>query len=164
MNAKTITQLRLVIQGIHQPTATKVEDVVRKLGAVQAQDYYGALWGIGLRMKSATEDLVEKAIVDKKIVRSWPMRGTLHFTAADDLRWMLTYLAPRVLKRAASVHRQVELDAKTFRKSSKLIERALEGGKQLTREELYAVLEKSKINTGQLPWTAYPRIPRAREI
>lgn len=146
MNAKSITQLRLVIQGIHHPTATKVEEVVRKFGAVQAQDYYGALWGIGLRMKSATEEIIEQAIADKKIVRSWPMRGTLHFTTADDLRWMLTYLAPRVLKRAASVHRQVGLDEKTFIKSSKLVERALEGGKQLTREELYAVLEKNKIN------------------
>jgi hypothetical protein len=147
MNAKSITQLRLVVQGIHHPTTTKVEDVVRKFGAVQAQDYYGALWGIGLRMKSATEKSVEKAIADKKIVRSWPMRGTLHFTTADDLRWMLTYLAPRIIKRAASVHRQVELDAKTFRKSSTIVERALEGGKQLTREELYAFLEKSKIKT-----------------
>ena len=62
------------------------------LGAMQAQDYTGALWSIGLRMPNATEAEVERAIKERKIVRSWPMRGTLHFVAATDLRSALVHV------------------------------------------------------------------------
>jgi hypothetical protein len=147
MNQKSITQLRLIAQGIHATKFTKADDVVRTLGAVQAQDYLGALWGVGLRMKSSTEKIVEQALADKKIVRSWPMRGTLHFTAAEDLRWMLKHLTPRVIQRSARNYRVAGLDAATFKKSGKVLVKALEGGKQLTREEIYTTLEKNKIST-----------------
>lgn len=147
MNSKEIAHLRLVIQGIHGARFNSVPEVVETLGAVQAQDYLGSLWGIGLRMKAATESTIEKAIADKKIVRSWPMRGTLHFTTATDLRWMLLYLAPRVLKRAAGIYRQAGLDAAVFKKSTRIIVKSLEGGNQLTRDELYTILEKNKIDT-----------------
>jgi hypothetical protein len=150
MNAKLITQHRLLAQGIQTTPFSNPVDVVYSLGAVQAQDYLGSLWGIGLRMKSATEKTIEKAIADKKIVRSWPMRGTLHFTAAEDLRWMLKYLTPRVIKRSASLYRQAGLDTATLKKSAKVIARALEGGKQMPREELYAELEKNKISTSDV--------------
>lgn len=33
----------------------------------------------------------------RTIVRTWPMRGTLHFVPAEDARWMLALLAPRVI-------------------------------------------------------------------
>ena len=36
------------------------------------------------------------------VVRSWPMRGTLHFVAPEDLRWMLQLTAPRTLASAAT--------------------------------------------------------------
>jgi hypothetical protein len=35
------------------------------------------------------------------VVRSWPMRGTLHLVAAEDLGWLLELLGPRVLAGAA---------------------------------------------------------------
>jgi hypothetical protein len=89
-------------------------EVVKWLGAVQAQDYFGSLWGIGLRTMRATELDVERAIADRAIVRTWPMRGTLHFVAAQDVHWMLRLLAPRIIARAAGRYRQLELDAATF--------------------------------------------------
>jgi hypothetical protein len=75
------------------------------------------------------------------------MRGTLHFVAADDVRWMLSLLTPRVLAGSASRWKQLELDEATFFKSRKTIERALQGGKQLEREEMYQVLEAARIST-----------------
>jgi DNA-binding MarR family transcriptional regulator len=53
-------------------------EVVRWLGAVQAQDYSSALWAIGLRLKDAREEDVVDALAKREIVRTWPMRGTLH--------------------------------------------------------------------------------------
>ncbi|MBX3013681.1 MAG: winged helix DNA-binding domain-containing protein [Caldilineaceae bacterium] len=59
-------------------------DVVAWLGALQAQEYLGTLWAIGLRMTAATEATVAQALAERTIVQTWPMRGTLHFVAAAD--------------------------------------------------------------------------------
>jgi hypothetical protein len=75
------------------------------------------------------------------------MRGTIHLLAAEDVRWMLQLLAPRVLSGAASRDRQLGLDAATYSRSRKLLEKALQGGKQMQRDELFAVLERGKIST-----------------
>jgi hypothetical protein len=128
--------------------ATTPHDVVAHFGAVQAQDYLGALWAIGTRTRAATEADVEAAVVQRQIVRCWPMRGTLHFVAAEDMRWMLDLLAPRVLKRhRARLERDFSVDTRTIRRSRAAIERALGGGHALTRPELYAVLEQAGIAT-----------------
>jgi hypothetical protein len=107
----------------------KPADVVAWLGAVQAQDYLGALWAVGLRTRNAIEKDVEKALADKTIVRTWPMRRTLHFVAAADVRWMLELLTPRILAASAKRSLMLELDDRIFARSRKLFVRALEGGK-----------------------------------
>jgi hypothetical protein len=124
-------------------------EVVRWFGAIQAQDYFGALWAIGLRLKNHTESDIEKAIAQGSIIRTWPMRGTLHFTTPEDVRWMLELLAPRATARAAGNYRQAGLDNKLFSRIRKLFLKALEGGNQLTRQELYQVLERAKISTAE---------------
>jgi Winged helix DNA-binding domain len=121
-------------------------DVVRWLGAVQAQDYRGALWGVGLRTRRATAADVERAIAERAIVRTWPMRGTLHFVAPEDVRWMLRHLAPRVVRRTAGRHRELGLDAATFARSGRLLERELAGGGALTRPEAYKLLARAGIS------------------
>ena len=107
-----------------------------ELGAVQAQDYLGALWAVGLRMRGATEAHIEQALAVRTIVRTWPMRGTLHFVAPADVRWMLELLTPRVVARSAGRHRELELDDAVFGRSQELLVRALSGGRQLTRDAL----------------------------
>jgi len=98
---------------------------VRWLGAVQAQDYLGSLWAIGLRMQNATEEAVEQAIADRTIIRTWPMRGTLHFVAATDVRWMLTLLTPRVVANCRWRLEQLELDPGVFARGRKAFMSAL---------------------------------------
>src|SRR5580765_7023784 len=51
-------------------------DVVRWLGAVQAQDYHQSLWAIGARLRSGSVEGVERAIAERRILRTWLMRGT----------------------------------------------------------------------------------------
>jgi len=145
MTPKEITHHRLRNQQIALTTSKTPEDVVAKLGAMQAQDYGGALWAIGLRLPQATEVEVEKAIARRAIVRTWPMRGTLHFVAAADVHWMLRFLTPRIVAGAARRRQQLELDDATFVRCEKVFVRALQGGKQLTREEMFSSLERAKI-------------------
>ncbi len=123
-----------------------VAAAVAHLGAIQAQDYTSALWAIGLRA-GVSEAEVERAIAKREIVRTWPMRGTVHFVAAQDVHWLLELLTPRIL--AAGVHRaeQLGLDAQTLGRCRDLFHEALAGGQQLTRAELLGVLEAAGIRT-----------------
>src|SRR5947209_13249366 len=71
-----IANRRLYNQYLSHPDFETPAAVVRWFGAVQAQDLLSSLYGISLRMPAATEQLVEQAIAEKTIVRTWPMRST----------------------------------------------------------------------------------------
>ncbi|MCU1537467.1 MAG: hypothetical protein JWP82_1818 [Humibacillus sp.] len=67
-------------------------EVTRRLGALQAQDHASGVWSLGAR-SGLTAAQVEQAVRDRQIVRTWPMRGTIHWVAAQDARWMCRLLA-----------------------------------------------------------------------
>jgi hypothetical protein len=146
MTIADILRHRIYNQGLVQTEFENPAQVVRKLGAVQAQDYHGSLWAIGQRIKKCSEHDVERAIAEKEIVRTWPMRGTLHYVTTEDVRWMLKLLTPRVIARTASIYKTAELDTATFKKSGKIIERVLRDGKLLTRDEMYEALADGKVS------------------
>jgi hypothetical protein len=75
------------------------------------------------------------------------MRGTLHFVAAEDIRWMTQLLAPRSIASMASRRAQLDIDSSTLTLSRAAIEKALSGGHRLTRTALLAVLETAGIAT-----------------
>jgi DNA glycosylase AlkZ-like len=142
-----ISHQRLVNQRIAPPAPARPEDVVRWMGFIQAQDYAGALWAVGLRTPDVTETEVEQAICEHQFVRTWPARGTLHFVAAQDVRWMLALLGPRAIRAAASRHRQLGLDEETFARSRKRVAQVLRGGNRMPRQELYQALDSAGIAT-----------------
>jgi hypothetical protein len=142
-----IAHRRLHNQQIAGMRFDKPSEVVASLGAMQAQDYLGALWAIGLRLPNATEADIEQALAERAIVRTWPMRGTLHFVAAADVRWIIELLAPRIIAGSAHRYRQLALDDATFARSRELFANALQGGKQLSREAMFALLEAAQIST-----------------
>ncbi|HYG81029.1 MAG TPA: winged helix DNA-binding domain-containing protein [Pyrinomonadaceae bacterium] len=149
MKTSDIARLRLAGQRISGTSFEKPGEVVAWLGAVQAQDYLGALWAVSLRTRAAVEAEVERAVSEREIIRTWPMRRTLHFVAAADVRWMLRLLTPRVVAgMAGRLSRHFELDEAAFARSRKALARALEGGRQLTRNSMYEVLERARIPTG----------------
>ena len=120
-------------------------DVVRWLGAVQAQDFHGAKWGLALRMRATTDAVVEAAFNDGEILRTHLMRPTWHFVAPEDIRWLLQLTAPRINVRCGSAYRKYELDNATLKRSNKVLTRALQGGKHLTRSALKKVLNQAGI-------------------
>src|SRR5688572_20327856 len=116
MTIQELLRIRLHNQQLIHPEFKSAKEIVRWLGAVQAQDYLHTLWGIGQRLGNSSETIIEKAVLEKSIVRSWPMRGTLHFVPAEDLRWMLKYLTPRVVKRQNALFLKAGLDRSVFSK------------------------------------------------
>jgi hypothetical protein len=149
MPAVDIPHLRLHNQHITGQAFEKPGEIVGWLAAIQGQDYAGAKWSVGLRLPGSTEADIEQAIADKSILRTWAMRGTLHFVAAADLRWLVTLIAPRVRAANTRRYKELELDDNTLARSTDVIANALQdaGGKPLTRKELFEILEANGIST-----------------
>ena len=146
MTEHDIAQSRLANQLLIKSGALTPADVVKHLGAVQGQDYTGGEWSIGLRLPGLNLAHVQKAISEGKIVRTWALRGTLHFLAGTDTRWILELLAPGIIAGLTRRYKELELDPATFRKTNSILAKALKGNKQLTRGELKAVIEKKGIS------------------
>ena len=141
-----IANQRLVHQHLVTPTLEKASEVVAFLGAVQAQDYGAAKWGLAQRTLSATDTEIEKEIATGAIVRTHILRPTWHFVAPTDIRWMLALTAPRVHAANAYYYRTLELDEPIFRKSRAVLEKGLRDGQHLTRAELGRALESARIS------------------
>jgi len=58
---------------------------------------------------------------------------------------MLKLLTPRVISATAARQRQLEIDEQVLARSRELLTMALEGGKQLTRPQIYQLLEQGGI-------------------
>lgn len=127
---------RLANQHLFRQTLATASEIVRELGAVQAQEYSGAKWGIAQRTKGVTDADVEKEISDGKILRTHVLRPTWHFVVPEDIRWMLTLTAPRIQALAAHYDRKLGIDAAVLRRSRAVLTKALHNGKYLTRREL----------------------------
>jgi hypothetical protein len=142
---RTLLRRRLTSQHLASPHPGSPVDLVRAMGAVQAQDYPGGLWAIGLRLDCVVEADVERAIGDATLVRTWPMRRTLHLVAGEDVRWMLRLLNPRQLALSAGRHRQLGLAAGDFARARRILTRALRGGHRLTRPAAYEELRRGGV-------------------
>ncbi len=143
----SIAHRRLLNQRLALPIAGEPVDVVQWLGAVQAQDYAGAKWALGLRLQGATDADIESAFDSGALLRTHVMRPTWHFVAPADIRWMLALTAPRIIAGSAGRYRELGLDQETLSCSGTVLEQALQGGHRLTREEARDELERAGIAT-----------------
>ncbi|MCB1039478.1 MAG: winged helix DNA-binding domain-containing protein, partial [Acidimicrobiales bacterium] len=78
----------LLLAGEADAPTTPLE-VVRWFGAMQGQDLASLQWSFGARWPGSTVADVDAAFERGEILRTWPMRGTIHAVAAEDARWML---------------------------------------------------------------------------
>lgn len=137
-----IRQQRLTNQHLTGNLFTTASEVVAWLGAVQAQDYAGAKWAVAQRTTGLTNAAIEQAFAAGAILRTHVMRPTWHFVTPEDIRWMLALTAPRVKALNAYYCRKLELDEATLGRSNDVLAKGLQGGNQLTRPELAAILRQ----------------------
>jgi len=147
-----VVALRFATQGLTgSPFATPAE-AVGTLAAVQAQDFSGAKWSLGLRT-GWTDAAITQAFDKGVLLRTHVLRPTWHFVLPADIRWMLALTAPKVLAQSAGLHRQEGLDARVFLQAEAVFERALAAGSHLTRPELGARLAEAGIAADKLRLT-----------
>jgi hypothetical protein len=147
MNTRDLLRTRIQLQRLDEPVFKTPADTVRYFGAVQAQDYLGSLWAVGQRTSDSTESSVEAALADRSIVRSWPMRGTIHYTVPGDLRWMLDLLGDRIIKKSMYNRLQAGVTKNDLVKGQKVVEKEMAGGKILERSEVYEIFKRARIKT-----------------
>src|SRR6187402_2895763 len=76
--------------------------VVEWFGAMQAQDLASGLWSVGARSPGLVADDVLAAMERREILRTWPMRGTVHLVPARDAAWMVALMSARPLAGGAA--------------------------------------------------------------
>ena len=133
----SIVQQRLANQRVTVNGQRDPARVVSWFGAVQAQEFGPAKWGLGLRLSPGITDAkIQRAFDAGRILRTHVMRPTWHFVTPADIRWMTELTGASVHRRMAIYDRQLGLDAGTFKRAAKVCERALRDGNFLTRQEL----------------------------
>lgn len=92
VSAQRLHNQRVEWAGPRSPART-----VEWLGAVQAQEYGPARWGLGLRMPEGVTDAnIAHAFDAGRVLRRHVLRPTWHFVTPADIRWMLELTAPRI--------------------------------------------------------------------
>ncbi|MBW4439208.1 MAG: winged helix DNA-binding domain-containing protein [Pleurocapsa minor GSE-CHR-MK-17-07R] len=147
MQAHEIGHWRLANQHVTGNVFASPKDVVAHMGAMQAQDYMQSVWAIGLRTQSPLLADVERAIENGDILRTWPMRGTIHFVAPQHARWMLRLCGARMLAADQSRLDNLDLTVATIMRCGDLLTDALSGGRRLSRPDIMALLENAGIST-----------------
>lgn len=120
---------------------TSPKKVVRHALALQAQESAAA--ALSLRARAAPGLTAEQAAraldLEQSILRTWLLRGTLHWAAAEDAGWLLDLLGERTIQQLRGRHTQLGLTPPGLERAAGLLGAALEGGPR-TRRELGEVL------------------------
>lgn len=122
-----------------------VAGVARRMLAVQGQDWRSARWALGVRAPGTTVDDVTAAFDAGLIVRSWPMRGTIHVVAAEDIGWMQRLTNHRVLAGAPKRREFLGMSDAVLDRLVEVSTAALAGGDSYDRDSLAAVWTEAGI-------------------
>ena len=147
MTGREIAHRRLHNQHLAGTPLETPAAVVRRLGAVQAQDYAAAKWAVAQRTADVSDAALDQAFAAGAILRTHVMRPTWHFVTPEDIRWLLALTAPRVKAAIAYYDRRLGLDDHLVGRSNAALGEALAGGAPLTRPELAAALTHAGITT-----------------
>lgn len=98
-------------------------------------------------MRSVTQADIHQATIDRKILRTWPMRGTVHFVPPADAKWMLDLTGVRALAGAVRRRAQLGLTEPIVNKAVEVLYDALHGGRSLTRTQCAQLLIDAGVHT-----------------
>ncbi|GAA1795295.1 winged helix DNA-binding domain-containing protein [Luedemannella flava] len=133
------------------PAPDDVAGVVTWFGAMQAQDAASAAWSFGARLPKLTTADLDAAFERREAIRTWPMRGTVHYVPPRDAHWMLDLMGVRALAGAAKRREFLGLSDEVANRSVEVLGAALTGGRRLTRAQcIEALIEAGVEVTGQL--------------
>ncbi len=152
MDTPELLARRLIAHGLAgsaaRPAFSSPLEAARGLLAVQGQTYPAGIRSLALRSSSSDEEVLA-AVRAGQIVRSWPQRGTLHFLAAEDARWLARLLHPRVAPSQIARRGGLQLDDATAARAHEALVATLlaaGSGNPVPRKEIYAAFEEAGVD------------------
>jgi len=134
-----------------EPTPTDVAGVVTWFGAMQAQDIASAAWSFGVRLPGLTTAELDAAFERREAIRTWPMRGTVHYVPPRDAHWMLDLMGVRALAGAAKRREFLGLSDTVADRAVDVLGETLVGGRRLTRAQCLDAMRDAGLDVhGQL--------------
>ncbi len=117
--------------------ATGVDQVVKELCGIQAQDASVAALAVRVRSTGLLNDDVERARVqERSVVRTWGQRGTLHLLATEDLGWLLPLFGPVFIAGNRRRYAELGLNEDILARGVRALRAELTNQGPLTRDEL----------------------------
>lgn len=147
--------LRMAGHGLGAVPKPDPAAAARDTGGIQAQNPGAARLGIRARVRGLGPGRVEQAYdLDREVVTSWLMRGTLHLVPAEDLRWLIAFYGPLTTAKYRTRRHELGLTDEVCAKALPLLEAALLDAGRLTKNELIARLARDGLAVepiGQAP-------------
>jgi hypothetical protein len=140
MRADQVARLRLQQLGLTARAEQSWQQLLRRLGVVQSQDYGPAGWSLGQRVPGLTQDDIDLAYGKGELLRTHLLRPTWHFVLPGELRRLLQVTGTRVSAAGQPRLRQLDLGPDLVDRGHRLIGGALAGGHRLTRKQLTDLL------------------------
>ena len=152
MDASTQRSLaRIISHGLVKATAAGDPcDAVRTLLALQAQQPSSVPWVINLRLRVPSITQIDQAFESCLLVRSWPMRGTIHVTCAEDHHWLRLLLRHRYDGWLRSFEEE-GLTPGLVKEAAQIARKQIRDFGPQSREELCSAWEEAGIQTGTGP-------------
>jgi hypothetical protein len=124
------------------------QEVVRSLGAVQAENASQSAWAVATRTASPHHDDLLMALTEGRVLRTHLLRPTWHYVHVDDVQWLQELTRPRVLP---VFEQQLQPLAERMTALADTVEELLSGASARTRAELAGALaDRGDRLTGQL--------------
>ena len=89
--------IRLLNQQLISPQFSTPTEVVRYMGAIQAQEYRMMRWAVAMRTRKPSIKAFKKAFDEGNIIRLHLMRGTWQLVCAEDYWSMIDLFAPKAI-------------------------------------------------------------------
>ena len=89
--------IRLLNQQLIAPQFSNPTEVVRYMGAMQAQEYRMMRWAVAMRTRKPSYKAFKQAFDEGQIIRLHLMRGTWQLVCAEDYRSMIDLFAPKAI-------------------------------------------------------------------
>lgn len=141
-----VRMLRMRSQRLAPETAAaSVLEACRAVAGLQAQSWSATPLGVRARTRVVTAADVEHArLVDRSVIRTWSLRGTLHLTATEDLGWLLGLVAPYAIARDSRRRLELGIDEAVYDRAVGVLERVLAGG-PATRADIEGALVRAGV-------------------
>ena len=149
--SRTLSLARIISQGLVEETAADNPiAAVDNMLALQAQLPSSIPWAINLRVKQPSVSAIDDAFESAELVRSWPMRGTIHVTSAKDHHWLRQVLRHRYRTWMRSIEEE-GLSRARIEEAAQIAYSCIASSGPRSREELCVAWEEEGIRTGTRP-------------